>query len=65
METDINLYVDGIKDKDKSYTLPTIPRIGEIVKFPDDTADRLRRLKVINAVYTLDTNVVDLYTTEF
>lgn len=58
-----HLIVDGIEEKD-AHTLPAVPPVGSVLRFPSDTKDRERKLRVNNVSFTLDTDTITLFASE-
>ena len=58
-----HLIVDGVEEKD-AHTLPAVPPVGSVLRFPSDTKDRNRKLRVNNISYTLDSDTIELFASE-
>lgn len=58
-----HLIVDGIEEKD-AHTLPAVPPVGSVLRFPSDTKDRERKLRVNNVSFTLDVDTIAFFVSE-
>ena len=60
MNKNMHLYLNG-KEVNEIFTFPAIPRIGEELRFPQDTNMRKQRALVTNVVYFPGTNNISIY----